>query len=274
MLKLGEHKTKNENVIFLKIKLCYMYSYTSKYAVKQKVSFLLSRPKSHYSTISMFLFLILTLGRSVPGKLCLPPFFFLYPRPLSLSAVLTSVAAAICRFCWRCEKGGTGEGSGEAEPASLASLVESTFVMAAAGNSYQEGLKSFIATIKEAYERGYTVPALTMEVSFVPTKVRIHRVLLQCKQPSYVAAFCVSRSGGGGHGFCVCMYTMCVCFFFVFFVFRFDFGHFISVCSTYIHTIMSVTVVRTMKSTPMGQNRVSVFRPQGEGGGGRWFIFV
>eukprot|EP00904_Undaria_pinnatifida_P008347 jgi/Undpi1/4642/HiC_scaffold_18.g07996.m1 len=56
------------------------------------------------------------------------------------------------------------------EPASLASLVESTFVMAAAGNSYQEGLKAFIATVKEAYERGYTVPALTMETSFVPTK--------------------------------------------------------------------------------------------------------
>ncbi|CAM9550318.1 unnamed protein product [Scytosiphon promiscuus] len=32
------------------------------------------------------------------------------------------------------------------------------------------GIKSFISTIKEAYERGYTVPALTMEVSFVPTK--------------------------------------------------------------------------------------------------------
>lgn len=70
-----------------------------------------------------------------------------------------------------CEEGGAEEGSEEMEPASLASLVESTFVMAAAGNSYQEGLKSFIATIKEAYERGYTVPALTMEVSFVPTKV-------------------------------------------------------------------------------------------------------
>ncbi|CAM9289255.1 unnamed protein product, partial [Hapterophycus canaliculatus] len=53
----------------------------------------------------------------------------------------------------------------------LASLVESTFVLAAAGNSYQMGIKSFISTIKEAYERGYTVPALTMEVSFVPTKV-------------------------------------------------------------------------------------------------------
>lgn len=71
----------------------------------------------------------------------------------------------------RLEKGGAGEGSEEMEPASLASLVESTFVMAAAGNSYQEGLKAFIATVKEAYERGYTVPALTMETSFVPTKV-------------------------------------------------------------------------------------------------------
>lgn len=53
---------------------------------------------------------------------------------------------------------------------SLASLVERTFVLAAAGNSYQMGIKAFISTIKEAYERGYTVPALTMEVSFVPTK--------------------------------------------------------------------------------------------------------
>lgn len=43
--------------------------------------------------------------------------------------------------------------------------------MAAAGNSYQEGLKAFITVCKEAYENGYTVPALTMEVSFVPTKV-------------------------------------------------------------------------------------------------------
>lgn len=59
----------------------------------------------------------------------------------------------------------------EAEQQSLASLVESTFVLAAAGNSYEMGLKAFISTIKEAYERGYTVPALTMEVSFVPTKV-------------------------------------------------------------------------------------------------------
>lgn len=49
--------------------------------------------------------------------------------------------------------------------------MESTFVLAAAGNSYQMGIKAFISTIKEAYERGYTVPALTMEVSFVPTKV-------------------------------------------------------------------------------------------------------
>ena len=56
--------------------------------------------------------------------------------------------------------------------ASLASLLERTFVMAAAGNSYQEGLRAFITVCKEAYERGYTVPALTMEVSFVPTKVR------------------------------------------------------------------------------------------------------
>ena len=43
-------------------------------------------------------------------------------------------------------------------------------MLAAAGNSYQMGIKAFISTIKEAYERGYTVPALTMEVSFVPTK--------------------------------------------------------------------------------------------------------
>lgn len=64
------------------------------------------------------------------------------------------------------------EGTGESgEPASLASLVESTFVMSAAGSSYKEGLKAFISVVKEAYERGYTVPALTMEVSFVPTKV-------------------------------------------------------------------------------------------------------
>lgn len=48
--------------------------------------------------------------------------------------------------------------------------MERTFVLAAAGNSYQMGIKAFISTIKEAYERGYTVPALTMEVSFVPTK--------------------------------------------------------------------------------------------------------
>ncbi|CAM9683196.1 unnamed protein product [Ectocarpus sp. 4 AP-2014] len=62
------------------------------------------------------------------------------------------------------------KGEEEAEQQSLASLVESTFVLAAAGNSYEMGLKAFISTIKEAYERGYTVPALTMEVSFVPTK--------------------------------------------------------------------------------------------------------
>lgn len=69
----------------------------------------------------------------------------------------------------RKQKGGAKDE--DAEPESLASLVESTFVLAAAGNSYQMGIKSFISTIKEAYERGYTVPALTMEVSFVPTKV-------------------------------------------------------------------------------------------------------
>ncbi|CAM9869320.1 unnamed protein product [Ectocarpus fasciculatus] len=65
---------------------------------------------------------------------------------------------------------GGEKGEEEAEQQSLASLVESTFVLAAAGNSYEMGLKAFISTIKEAYERGYTVPALTMEVSFVPTK--------------------------------------------------------------------------------------------------------
>lgn len=64
------------------------------------------------------------------------------------------------------------DGGGGGEPESLASLVESTFVLAASSNSYTEGLKSFIQVVKEAYERGYTVPALTMEVSFVPTKVR------------------------------------------------------------------------------------------------------
>lgn len=62
------------------------------------------------------------------------------------------------------EKGDEGEKS-------LAGLVEQAFVMAAAANSYQQGIKTFIGVIKEAYERGYTVPALTMEVSFVPTKV-------------------------------------------------------------------------------------------------------
>eukprot|EP00903_Cladosiphon_okamuranus_P011145 g10519.t1 len=72
------------------------------------------------------------------------------------------------------EQGGAARDSdGEKEEVtqeSLASLVERTFVLAAAGNSYQMGIKAFISTIKEAYERGYTVPALTMEVSFVPTK--------------------------------------------------------------------------------------------------------
>lgn len=68
--------------------------------------------------------------------------------------------------------GGGAVEEGEGEPASLASLVESSFVMAAAGNSYHEGLKAFIGVIKEAYERGYTVPALTMEVSFVTNRVR------------------------------------------------------------------------------------------------------
>ena len=63
------------------------------------------------------------------------------------------------------------DSGGDGGQASLASLVEKTFVMAAAGNSYQEGLKAFITVCKEAYENGYTVPALTMEVSFVPTKV-------------------------------------------------------------------------------------------------------
>lgn len=73
------------------------------------------------------------------------------------------------------ESGGNGNGGGAVdgvEPASLASLVESSFVMAAAGNSYHEGLKAFIGVVKEAYERGYTVPALTMEVSFVTSRVR------------------------------------------------------------------------------------------------------
>lgn len=68
------------------------------------------------------------------------------------------------------EEIGKEQEKGEAGPESLASLVERTFVLAAAGNSYQMGIKAFISTIKEAYERGYTVPALTMEVSFVPTK--------------------------------------------------------------------------------------------------------
>lgn len=63
-------------------------------------------------------------------------------------------------------------GNEESEPQSLAALVEKTFVLAAAADSYVEGLNSFIKVVKEAYERGYTVPALTMEVSFVPTKVR------------------------------------------------------------------------------------------------------
>ncbi|CAM9443213.1 unnamed protein product, partial [Sphacelaria rigidula] len=66
-------------------------------------------------------------------------------------------------------EGGGVEG-GEEEPKSLAALVESTFVMAASSNNYAEGLKAFIKVVKDAYERGYTVPALTMEVSFVPTK--------------------------------------------------------------------------------------------------------
>lgn len=63
--------------------------------------------------------------------------------------------------------------AGGGEPKSLAALVESTFVIAAATNSYTEGLKAFIQVVKEAYERGYTVPALTMEVSFVPSKVNV-----------------------------------------------------------------------------------------------------
>lgn len=67
---------------------------------------------------------------------------------------------------------GALEDGGEEPESSLAALVEKTFVMAAAANSYKEGLKAFIEVVKEAYERGYTVPALTMEVSFVPTKVR------------------------------------------------------------------------------------------------------
>lgn len=69
------------------------------------------------------------------------------------------------------EGGGTVNEESE-EPPSIAALVEKTFVMAAAANSYVLGLKAFIEVVKEAYERGYTVPALTMEVSFVPTKVR------------------------------------------------------------------------------------------------------
>lgn len=55
--------------------------------------------------------------------------------------------------------------------ASIPELVEQTFVMAAASGSYEQGLRAFIQVIGKAYESGYTVPALTMEVSFVPTKV-------------------------------------------------------------------------------------------------------
>ncbi|CAM9261955.1 unnamed protein product [Ectocarpus sp. 13 AM-2016] len=83
---------------------------------------------------------------------------------------------------------GDGEratGEEEAEQQSLASLVESTFVLAAAGNSYEMGLKAFISTIKEAYERGYTVPALTMEVSFVPTKVVLAYNCCPVSSPSH-----------------------------------------------------------------------------------------
>lgn len=70
------------------------------------------------------------------------------------------------------QSGGSGAvEEGQGEPPSLATLVEKTFVMAASANSYVEGLDAFIRVVKEAYERGYTVPALMMEISFVPTKV-------------------------------------------------------------------------------------------------------
>lgn len=98
------------------------------------------------------------------------------PSPPLNSTFLCRFAPNPTRTKTRPRRGADGAKEGESEKEnevtqeSLASLVERTFVLAAAGNSYQMGIKAFISTIKEAYERGYTVPALTMEVSFVPTK--------------------------------------------------------------------------------------------------------
>ncbi|CAM9433805.1 unnamed protein product [Discosporangium mesarthrocarpum] len=66
--------------------------------------------------------------------------------------------------------GGNDSAPAPSDPSSLPSLVEKTFVVAASASDYVGGLKAFIGVVKEAYERGYTVPALTLEVSFVPTQ--------------------------------------------------------------------------------------------------------
>ncbi|CAM9401753.1 unnamed protein product [Chrysoparadoxa australica] len=70
---------------------------------------------------------------------------------------------------------GAGEFPAESDsshPASngrdLAGRIESSFIEACASGDYQGGMKSFIRAIISAYESGYSVPSITLELSMHP----------------------------------------------------------------------------------------------------------
>ncbi|KAG5181511.1 hypothetical protein JKP88DRAFT_199922, partial [Tribonema minus] len=109
--------------------------------------------------------------------LCATPASAFVPASGSAAArvlALYSRPSEACVRRWSClrfglsgelsDSSGGGESSPQSSAADLASIVERSFVVACSEGDYTRGLQAFISAIMKAYESGFAVPTLSMEI--------------------------------------------------------------------------------------------------------------